>query len=358
MRPDASFRLVTLTLCAVLLPTLLSASDPPAAAPAVDVRFVTDEAEAVLAILGKRAKGEAVSDEDWRRLFATEGYTRLAQREASMKRPFTEGDFKAFVLSDDLLQRAGALGETLAAWTRAAPDAAARRVLAYLPAGARIRAKIYPVIKPRDNSFVFEVKTDPAIFLYLDPKMAPEKLENTLAHELHHIGYGTVCPPPAAAAEIERLPPGARSAARWMSAFGEGFAMLAAAGGRDVHPHAVSPAADRERWDRDVARFPEDLRAVERFFLDLIASRLDETAENERGFSFFGETQGPWYTVGWKMAETVEGTLGRDRLIADACDPRKLLASYNEAARRRAIQRETPVLWSDDLLRTTGASRP
>ncbi len=345
-------------LCTTLLASSLHAAEPPAASPAVDVRFVTDEAEVVLGILGKRAKGEAITDEDWRRLFATEGYIRLAQRETSMGRPFTEEDFKAFVLSDDLLKRAGALTETLAAWTRSAPDAAGRRALAYLPAGARIHAKIYPVIKPRDNSFVFDVKTDPAIFLYLDPKVAPEKLENTVAHELHHIGYGTVCPPPAAAAEIECLPAGARSAAQWMGTFGEGFAMLAAAGGPEVHPHAVSPAADRERWDRDVARFPEDLREVERFFLDLIAGRLDSEAENKRGFVFFGETQGPWYTVGWKMAVTVEKTWGRDRLIADACDPRKLLTSYNEAARRSAAKGETPVLWSGDLLRAVGASRP
>jgi len=330
----------------------------PSSGPAVDVRFVTDEAEAVLGILGKRAKGEAVTGDDWRRLFATEGYTRLARRETSMSRPFTEEDFKAFVLSEDLQKRAGALAETLAAWTRSAPDAAGRRALAYLPAGARVRAKVYPVIKPKDNSFVFEVKTDPAIFLYLDPTVAPEKLENTVAHELHHIGYGTVCPPPAAAAEIERLSPGAYSAVQWMGAFGEGFAMLAAAGGPDVHPHAVSPAAERERWDRDVARFPEDLRELDRFFLDIIAGRLQNEAEKKRGFSFFGETQGPWYTVGWKMAVTVEKTWGRERLVADACDPRKLLADYNEAARRNATKGETPVLWSDELLRAIGAARP
>jgi len=342
-------------LFALLLPPLLSAAEPPTPS-ALDVRFLTDEAEAVLAILGKRAKSAAVTAEDWRRLFSSEGYIRLAQRETSMKRPFTEEDFKAFVFSEDLLKRSGALAETLAAWTRSTPDAAARRALAYLPAGARIRAKIYPVIKPRENSFVFDVKTDPAIFLYLDPKVTPAQLENTVAHELHHIGYGTVCPPPVAASEIERLPPGARSAAQWMGAFGEGLAMLAAAGGTAIHPHATSPAADRERWDRDVARFPNDLREVERFFLDLIAGRLDEEAENKRGFSFYGETQGPWYTVGWKMAATVEETWGRERLITDACDPRKLLASYNEAARKRAGKGETPVLLSGDLLRAVGAS--
>lgn len=358
MRPGIRSFAATLVLCVTLLPSYLHAADLSLHPPAVDVRFVTDEAEAVLAILGKRAKGEAVTDEDWRRLFATEGYIRLAKRETSMGRPFTEEGFKTFVLSDDLLKRAGALAETLATWARSTPDAAGRRALAYLPAGARIRAKVYPVIKPRDNSFVFEVKTDPAIFLYLDPKVPPEKLENTVAHELHHIGYGTVCPPPAAAADIERLSAGARSAARWMGGFGEGFAMLAAAGGPDVHPHAVSPAADRERWDRDVARFPEDLREVERFFLDLAAGRLDKEAENKRGFTFFGETQGPWYTMGWKMTVTVEQTWGRDRLIADACDPRKLLASYNEAARRRVKDGEVPVLWSEELLRAVDASRP
>lgn len=346
-------------LCTFLLPSFVEATSPPSKeASALDVHFVTDEAEAVLAILGKRAKSEAVTIEDWRRLFTTEGYVRLAQRETSMKRPFTEGDFKAFVLSDDLLKRSGALAETLAAWTRSAPEAAGRRALAYLPVGARIHAKVYPVIKPRENSFVFDVKSDPAIFLYLDPKVTPAQLENTVAHELHHIGYGTVCPPPAAAAEIERLPPGARSAAQWMRAFGEGFAMLAAAGSLEIHPHATSPAADRERWDRDVAHFPSDLREVERFFLDLIAGRLDEEAENKRGFSFYGETQGPWYTVGWKMAATVEETWGRERFITDACDPRKLLTSYNEAARKRAGKGETTVLWSGELLWSVGALRP
>lgn len=354
MRFNRRVRLFSGLCAALLLPEVLAASPaPPSPQPPAEVRFVTDQAEAVLAILAQRAQGQPVTEEDWRRLFATEGYTRLAKREASMGRAFTEEDFKAFVLSGDLLARAEALRETLAAWTRSTPDAAARRALAYLPAEARIRARIYPVIKPRDNSFVFEVKTAPAIFVCLDPKVTLAQLENTMAHELHHIGYGTVCPLPAATAEIERLPPGARSAAGWMRAFSEGFAMLAAAGGPDVHPHAVSATADRERWDRDVARFEENLREVERFFLDLLAGRLEEKAENEKASSFYG-IQGPWYTVGWKMAATVEEIWGRERLIADSCDPRKLLASYNEAVRRKAKEGEAPVLWSDALLEAVG----
>ena len=76
-------------------------------------------------------------------------------------------------------------------------------------------------------------------------------------------------------AEIAKLPESTRNALLWMGAFGEGIAMLAAAGGPDVHPHAVSKAADRERWDRDAARFPEDLRKLEAFFRDLLAGRSD-----------------------------------------------------------------------------------
>lgn len=78
--------------------------------------------------------------------------------------------------------------------------------LDYLPKEAYIRAKIYPVIKPRENSFVFDLKNEQAIFLYLDPTKSASKFENTLAHELHHIGYGTSCPRQEISAEIGKLP--------------------------------------------------------------------------------------------------------------------------------------------------------
>ena len=60
------------------------------------------------------------------------------------------------------------------------------------PTEAYIHAKVFPVIKPITNSFVFETTTDPAIFLYLDPEESAAKFENTVAHELHHIGYASV----------------------------------------------------------------------------------------------------------------------------------------------------------------------
>lgn len=313
---------------------------------------MTDEAEAVLNVLAKKQAGQPINDADWQRVFQSEGYVRLKQRETAMKRSFEDADFKTFVLSDKLLERKQTLEATLDRWKRADTSGAARRALAYLPKGARIKAKIYPVIKPRENSFVFDVKTDPAIFLYLDPAVSREQFENTLAHELHHIGYGSGCPSKRVSDEIAKLPPRTQRVVAYVGAFGEGFAMLAAAGSPDTHPHAVSPAEERARWDKDVANFNSDLKAVEKFFLDILENRLSEEEMQKTGFSFFGE-QGAWYTVGWKMSATIEKTYGRKKLIECICDQRKLLPTYNKAAAKHNRRTREPLaLWSESLLKS------
>lgn len=308
------------------------------------------EAEAVLAILAKRQAHQPVDSADWRGLFATEPYRRLKAREASMRRAFTDADFQQFVLSDSLGARASELGQTLADWRRADLTAAAARAFAYLPADARIRARVYPVIKPAGNSFVFEASTDAAIFLYLNPSETQAQFENTVAHELHHIGYATVSGRGDSA--IASLPPDVKAAAEWVGAFGEGFAMLAAAGGPDVHPHAESPAAVRARWDRDMANVGPDLLKVQRFLLDIVGGKLrTEQQRDSVGYGFFG-VQGPWYTVGWKMAVTVERRFGRTRLIGCEQDPRTVLLWYNRAAAEQNRAGGEPLpLWSDELLR-------
>ena len=320
----------------------------------VNVRLVTDEAEAVLAILAKKKAGEAISEADWQRVFQSEGYVRLKQREASMQRQFEDADFKTFVLSDQLAARLPALEETLARWRLADVTRSARLALAYLPKDASIRAKIYPVIKPRDNSFVFDVKNDPAIFLYLDPAVSREKFENTLAHELHHIGYGSTCPRKDVLAQIEKLSPNAQRVVGWTGAFGEGFAMLAAAGGPNVHPHAVSSPEDRTRWDKDVANFNEDLKNVDSFFAEILEDKLTADQIREKGFSFFG-VQGPWYTVGWRMSVLIEKTYGRAKLIECMCDQRLLLSTYNRAATKDNRTARTPLaLWSAAVVASSG----
>jgi len=316
----------------------------------VNVRLVTDEAEAVLSILAKRKASEAITDSDWQRVFQSEGYVRLKKRETSMQRSFEDADFKTFVLSDQLAARAPALAETLSRWRQADVTRSARLALAYLPKQAQIRARIYPVIKPRENSFVFEVKEDPAIFLYLDPAVSREKFENTLAHELHHIGYGSTCPAKNTKDEINALAPNVKNVLTWLGGFGEGLAMLAAAGGPDIHPHAVSNAEERARWDNDLKNFNTDLKKVEMFFLDVLEGKLSDEQAQKTGFSFFG-IQGPWYTVGWKMSVLIEKTYGRAKLIECFCDQQKLLATYNQAAaRQNRHSREPLALWSDSLV--------
>jgi hypothetical protein len=329
-----------------LLATLASSALAAQADPRIQVTVVTDEAEAVLAILD-RAEADSAR---WARLFASEGYVRLKEREAGMGRAFTDSSFRAFVLSPELRGRLPALRTALEGWRTLDARAAAARAFAYLPPGTVLRAHIYPVIKPRTNSFVWDLHGNPAIFFYLDPEVAPAKAENTLAHELHHVGFAEGCP---ATPDATTGPERARD---WLGGFGEGLAVLAAAGGPNVHPHASSPAAERAVWDRDVARWKTDFAALERFLVDVARDRAGTEEEaNRRGFTFIATDsvpQGAFYTVGWTMGTTIERELGRAALVGVMCDRPAMLRLYNRAALRiNRRGRERMPLWSDALLR-------
>lgn len=319
------------------------------------VTLVADEADAALAILRAREEQGSVPDSLWNALRTSIGYRRLARRERAMGRSFTDSTFRHFLESDTLAARRPALARTLESWKRADVANAAARAAAYLPAGTALRALLLPLIKPQTNSFVFDVGTDSAaIFLYLDPSVTREQLEVTLAHELHHIGYAVAC----RAREDSTLSGPQRTALTWLGAFGEGVAVLAAAGGPDVHPHAVSDSAERARWDRDYQRVATDLPRVEAFFLDVLAERLnDPDAVRRRAMTFFGDAQGPWYTIGYLMAATIERADGRDALVASLCDGRALLRRYNAVAARADAERaaSSPLpRWSEALIAGLG----
>jgi len=341
--------LIPFFLLSILIPVSAQDAQSGSAPGSIQLKLNTDEVDAVLAILDKRAAGGNVTDEDWQHLFATEPYIRLKKREASLHRDFTDDDFKKFVFSPDLAAKAAGLRHTLDAWRRADIAASAKRVLAYLPEQAHIYAKVFPVIKPVTNSFVFESTTDPAIFLYLDPEESAAEFENTVAHELHHIGYASV---ESLAEEKQKdLPSNVKPAVDWMGAFGEGFAMLAAAGGPDIDPHAASSPQEHARWDHDLANFNQDVGLLQEFFLDVADQRLvGKDKIDEKAYTFFGK-QGPWYTVGYKMADIVEKRYGRKRLIECMLDPRELLASYNLAAKEaNTTANEKLALWSPALM--------
>ena len=321
----------------------------------------TSEADEVLAILALRSEGKPIGIEEWQKLFTTNPYKRLKERETNIAqrfhdstRTFTDQNFKQFVLSDDLLKRALELRATLEAWKKTDLHAAAERILEYLPDSATIRAKVFPVIKPRSNSFVWETSTNPAIFLYIDPKVTRDKFANTVAHELHHIGLASVNS--RYEKIISSLPEKARTVAGWMGAFGEGMAMLAAAGSPDIHPHAMSTESERARWDHDMANFNNNLKAVDTFFVDILNGQLaGQDSIEKKGSSFFG-VQGPWYTVGYKMCVVVEKRFGRAALIRTMLDPRRLLVLYNKVAEEEndAGKNRLP-LWSESILEHVGA---
>ncbi|MGA9076275.1 MAG: hypothetical protein WB368_19315, partial [Candidatus Sulfotelmatobacter sp.] len=122
----------------------------PAPGNRVQLTLDASEADQVLAILKLRAGGKPVDDSQWQRLFATEPYQGLKKREAEIGQrfhdltlAFTDDGFKKFVLSDDLRDRVGELSSTLDTWKKADLQASADRALAYLPASATIRAKVY-----------------------------------------------------------------------------------------------------------------------------------------------------------------------------------------------------------------------
>jgi hypothetical protein len=311
----------------------------------------TSEPDAVLAILQKQARSEVVADADWQRLFTCEPYVRLKKREASMSREFTDDDFRRFVLSDDLARRASDLQRTLDAWKKADLRAAASRILPYLPANARVKASVYPVIKPKSNSFVFETDSNPAIFLYLDPDQSPSEFENIVAHESHHIGYSDANK--QYEERIKALPQNAQKAAEWMGAFGEGLAVLAAAGSTDVHPMRDFKPDQRVRWDQDMKFVDQQLIELNQFFLDVVnGSYANLEAADHVASTFFGY-RGPWYTVGYEMGSLIEKRFGRAVLVECMANPRKLLAKYNEAAtQQNAAGKEAKLpLWSPGLLK-------
>ncbi|HEV8581931.1 MAG TPA: DUF5700 domain-containing putative Zn-dependent protease [Thermoanaerobaculia bacterium] len=324
----------------------------------LQIRVVTDEADAALAILGERQETGAVKPESWERLFKSEGFVRLKKRQKSFGTKEVEQGFREFLMSEEPLAHLADLHAAVDTWKHLDATAAARRAAAYLPAGQRLRATLYPVIKKSENSFVFELKTDPALFMYVESKSDPAKLENTLAHELHHVGIAG-CPEPPG---LDKLPAVHQRVVRELGGFNEGLAVLAAAGGPDVHPHATDTAEAWAVWERDIASFNRDVGRIESFFRDVLAGRLSGDEENKKLFEFINAgdvPQGGFYTVGWKMAAMVERTRGREALVKLVCDPRALLAAYNEvAAARPRKDGEGLALWSANFLEALRTGTP
>ena len=319
------------------------------ASPAIQLSLDTSEAEQALRILQKESSHQAVTPEDWQQLFSTIPYQWLKAREASMGRSFTEEDFQHFLLSPEALARQQEWEQTLAEMKQANMPAIGAGVLEWLPEGATIHARVFPEIKPKHNSFVWtKPENGPAIFLYLE-RQSKAKFENTVAHECHHIGLRSV--EKRQEAVQAGLPENVKTAINWMSAFGEGEAMLAAAGSVDRHPHWEDDASARARWDGDMMHFNADLEAVQQMLTEILDGTLKgDEAIGKRAAPFWGDVQGAWYTVGYEMAALVERAYGRKAFNECLLDPRKLLILYNQVAQQANAKGATLATWSPDLL--------
>lgn len=317
----------------------------------VNVVFITDEADTALGIIHAHRAGEPIPESRWSALFRTHGYVHLKEREAAMGRAFTDSSFQAFLTSDSLGARLPVLAPAVGALERIDVATAASLALAYLPAGTPLRARLYLEIKPITNTFVFTgADSVPSIFLYAQTSETTAQLQNTLAHELHHIGTEAACRSQQQG-DSTTSSPAIGMLLDYISAFGEGRAMLAAAGGPEVHPHAEDPDSLRARWDRDLARVPADMQDLASFFSDVVQRRITSAdSVKRRGNSYFGY-QGPWYTVGWLMASTVERQFGRAALVGTLCRPADFLAQYNRAATSSNRSRHDQLpLWPKALI--------
>jgi len=127
--------------------------------------------------------------------------------------------------------------------------------------------------------------------------------------------------------------------------------MQAAAGSTERHPHWEDDALTRARWDRDMMHFNSDIAPLQQFFLDILDGTLTgEEAIQKRAAPFWGDTQGPMYTVGYEMSMLVEKRFGREQFLECLNDPRLLLERYNQVALEANAKGATLVVWSPAFL--------
>ena len=285
------------------------------------------EAEAALSIAGRWKVGLPVLEQHWLDLLTSAGYLRWKRRMQAIDQPVTDAEFARFLLSGSVADRTSQLCQALRSWSGAAWKQAALVALSWLPDRARIITDVFMLLTPTAVSFFFAEDGHTGAFFALDPALSTSEFHNRMVHELHHVGYFGLRD-----RSLSRIQSPVESAIAWTDSFSEGLAMLAAAGGAAIHPQATRPAEARSRWDRDIANVEQDRRAIERFLLDVLHARFTADREVETGRALYG-VQGPWYTVGWWMAATVERRLGRRALLDCMEGGPRLMESYNKAAR-------------------------
>lgn len=154
----------------------------------------------------------------------------------------------------------------------------------------------------------------------------------------------------ACAPGTDSVSPAEAAARAWFGGFGEGLAVLAAAGGPDRETHPNDPPEIRDAWAARMDSVDYDIAELEDFFTALLDGQLSGDDAGRRGMTFLnrpGSPQAAFYTVGWHMATTVERERGRQAVIDAVCDPVRLLLDYHEIATRPGSELPT---WSPTFI--------
>ena len=274
---------------------------------AVGVHLMTDEAEAVLGILAKRNNQLPLTEADWSRLLTSEGYVRLKAREASMKRSFEDEAFKSFVLSPELGPQTATLETDARPMVKGRHGSAReKRSDATFPNVLVSGPRSTPSSNLRLTVSSSTSQATLRSFCISIPRSMRTSFATRSLMSCTTSASVAVVHPRTIADEIARLPQETQTALTWIGAFGEGFAMLAAAGSPDSSSSWREPCRGAEQRGIEVSRMraPIDSK-LEGFFQSVLQKQLTGDQVREAGFQFFG-VQGPWYTVGWQMAVTIE----------------------------------------------------
>src|SRR5579862_4338471 len=98
---------------------------------------------------------------------------------------------------------------------------------------------------------------------------------------MHHIGYSRSCPSKDFVAWNEKLSEAKKTAYIWLGAFGEGYAVLAAANGLDKDPQASAADDVRKDWANGMSHQNEQFKQVEAFFTDVLDGKIDSFKARE-----------------------------------------------------------------------------
>jgi len=315
----------------------------------VSLNLITDEVEILIEILKRKDNNKPINKEQWDELFNSIGFKMLARRETEMNEGIDKSEFKEFVMNKIASDKYNHYKKSLEKLKSMNSDEIIKITKDYLPKNTELDTDIIPVIKPQKNSFIHRINDKLVLFLYLEPDILKEKMENKLIHELHHIGLDYVYQN----SDYSCLSKPAQKVIEWTNAFGEGFAMLAAAKGLENHPNKFDKDL-KSKWDENMGNFNKDFHKIQNFLLAILEGHFaDDQKLYNRGFQLMTNNggQGSWYTVGYQIAVIIEREAGREVLIECMKDLTKIYFQYNNLVEIYNKKRNEDLpKWNDKIL--------